>query len=95
MLDALLIKETQEFDVLEAYFLQALTWSLGACLLEESQIKFDAYVKRLASLTTADDENTPAKAGKQRKKNILTFYDKKKIMEELYLVLIIRSVNTT
>jgi len=37
--------------VLECYFLMALYWSLGATLIEESRVKFDSYVKRLASMT--------------------------------------------
>ena len=36
---------------LESYFLVALYWSLGAALVEDSRIKFDAYVKKLAGLT--------------------------------------------
>ena len=37
--------------VIECYFLMALYWSLGATLIEESQVKFDSFVKRLASMT--------------------------------------------
>ena len=36
--------------VLECYFLVSLYWSLGAALIEESRIKFDTYVKKLARL---------------------------------------------
>ncbi|XP_021370512.1 dynein heavy chain 10, axonemal-like isoform X1 [Mizuhopecten yessoensis] len=56
MLDALLVKENLESDELEAYFLQALYWSIGAALLEDGRIKFDAQVKNLASLTQVVDE---------------------------------------
>ena len=37
--------------VIECYFLMALYWSLGATLIEESRVKFDNFVKRLASMT--------------------------------------------
>jgi len=37
--------------VIECYFLMALYWSLGATLIEESRVKFDSFVKRLASMT--------------------------------------------
>ena len=64
MLNALIEKEITEVDVLEAYFLQALYWSLGASLLEEGRMKFDQYVRYLASLPSpADEEHTLAKAG--------------------------------
>ena len=65
MLDSLLIKEVAESDELEAFFLQALYWSIGAALLEDGRIKFDAQIKNLAALSTAsDDEKNFAKAGK-------------------------------
>jgi len=57
MLDALLIKENLESDEIEAFFIQALTWSIGAGLLEDGRIKFDAQVKNLASLTNVSDED--------------------------------------
>ena len=63
LLDSLLVKEMTEFEVLEAYFLQAMYWSLGAGLVEEARVKFDNYVKYLASLTTKDTDNPPAEAG--------------------------------
>lgn len=64
MLDSLLIKEVAEPDELEAFFLQALYWSIGAALLEDGRIKFDAQVKNLAAMSTAsDDEKNFAKAG--------------------------------
>nr|WAW84832.1 axonemal dynein heavy chain 10 [Halisarca dujardinii] len=37
-------------STLEAYFLTSIYWSLGAALIEESRIKFDDVVKRIASL---------------------------------------------
>ena len=65
MLDVILVKEVQDPDVLEAYFLQCLYWSLGAGLLEEGRIKFDKYVKYLASMSSVvDDEKTQAGPGK-------------------------------
>lgn len=36
--------------VLEAFFLQAIYWSLGAGLIEEERERFDGYVKFLAAL---------------------------------------------
>lgn len=65
MLDSLLVKEVPEFEALEAFFLQAIYWSLGAGLIEDARIKFDTYVKYLASLTTVDTDNPPAKAGER------------------------------
>ena len=59
----MLVKEVTEFDVMEAYFLQALYWSLGGGLLEDGRVKFDKYVKNLASLSPQDSETTPAKPG--------------------------------
>lgn len=64
MLDALLVKENLEPDELEAYFLQALYWSVGASLLEDGRVKFDAQVKNLASLSmVVDDGKTLATLG--------------------------------
>ncbi|KAM4707116.1 dynein axonemal heavy chain 10 [Discoglossus pictus] len=63
MLDALLEKEIDEPEVLECYFIEALYCSLGATLLEEGRIKFDEYIKRLASMSTAYDEQTLAGPG--------------------------------
>jgi len=60
MLDSLLVKEYTSSDVIEALFLQALYWSLGAGLLEDGRVKFDNYVKYLASMPTNDGD---AKAG--------------------------------
>ena len=48
---------------LECYFLTALYWSLGACLIEESRVKFDAYVKKLANLTEVPGEGIVAGPG--------------------------------
>ncbi|XP_033627732.1 dynein heavy chain 10, axonemal-like [Asterias rubens] len=62
MLDALITKE-QESDVLEAIFIQALYWSLGGSLIEESQVKFDGYVKYIASMPTITDEAADAGPG--------------------------------
>lgn len=49
--------------VLECYFLTSLYWSLGATLIEESRLKFDAYVKKLASMTEVPGENASAGPG--------------------------------
>ncbi len=62
MLDTLLVKETFDGPSLEAYFVQAVYWSLGATLVEESKDKFDYYIKYCASMPTAP-ESAEAKAG--------------------------------
>ena len=67
MLDALLVKELTEADELEAVFLQALYWSVGAGLLEDGRIKFDQQVKGLAAMQNVnDDDKTRAGLGKTR-----------------------------
>ncbi|KAE8635010.1 hypothetical protein XENTR_v10002490 [Xenopus tropicalis] len=63
MLDALLEKEVDDADVLECYFIEAMYWSLGATLLETGRIKFDEYIKRLASMSAAYDESILAGPG--------------------------------
>lgn len=50
MLNAILTKEQTDMLVLEAFFLQAIYWSLGAGLIEEERERFDGYVKFLAAL---------------------------------------------
>lgn len=50
-------------EVLECYFLASLYWSLGAALIEESRIKFDNYVKKLALLNDVPGEGTVAGPG--------------------------------
>ena len=49
--------------VLEAYFLVAVYWSLGAALIEESRTKFDAYMKKLSGLHEVPGVNDVAAAG--------------------------------
>ena len=56
MLDSLIDKEITEPEIMEAYFLQALYWSVGAGLLEDGRVKFDNYVKYISSITTNDAE---------------------------------------
>ena len=63
MLNALVTKEVQDPYALEAYFLQALYWSVGAGLLEDGRVKFDNYVKYLASMTIIQDESVDAGLG--------------------------------
>ncbi|XP_039327853.2 dynein axonemal heavy chain 10 isoform X2 [Saimiri boliviensis] len=63
MLDALLEGETEDPDLLECYFLEALYCSLGASLLEDGRAKFDECIKRLASLTTVETEGVWASPG--------------------------------
>ena len=50
-------------EELEAYFLQALYWSVGAVLLEEGRVKFDIMCKRLSNLPTNPNPGAVAKAG--------------------------------
>ena len=57
-------KEIINLDLLEAYFIQALTWSLGAALQEDGRIKFDQYMKYLSALPTVEHVNGVAGAGK-------------------------------
>lgn len=59
MLTALLVNEVPEPTELEAYFLQALIWSVGAGLLEDGRVKFDAYVKYLSSMIQVPEERYP------------------------------------
>uniref|UniRef100_A0A1I8GN74 Dynein heavy chain 10, axonemal n=1 Tax=Macrostomum lignano TaxID=282301 RepID=A0A1I8GN74_9PLAT len=64
MLDALLVKETDKNDVIEAFFLQALYWGLGGALVEEGRVKLDQYVKYICSMSSpADEERNHARAG--------------------------------
>ncbi|XP_043925694.1 dynein axonemal heavy chain 10 [Protopterus annectens] len=63
MLDALLEKEVEDPNVLECYFLECLYCSLGSSLLETGRMKFDEYVKRLASMPLANEEKTLAGPG--------------------------------
>ncbi|XP_021567645.1 dynein heavy chain 10, axonemal [Carlito syrichta] len=63
VLDALLEGETEDPNLLECYFLEALYCSLGASLLEDGRMKFDEYIKRLASLSTVDMEGVWAGPG--------------------------------
>ena len=63
MLDALLVKEFTEADILEAYFLEALYWSLGGALLEDGRVKFDAFIKNNASMSQVTDEGQYAGPG--------------------------------
>ncbi|MBZ3878788.1 Dynein heavy chain 10, axonemal [Sciurus carolinensis] len=63
MLDSLLEGEVEDPDLLECFFLEALYCSLGASLLEDGRVKFDESVKRIASLPTADSEESWARPG--------------------------------
>ncbi|ESO91629.1 hypothetical protein LOTGIDRAFT_122204, partial [Lottia gigantea] len=74
MLNALLTKEIPEFEELEALFLQALYWSIGAGLLEAGRTKFDAYVKYLASLTMITDDDQQAGPGELPQSSLLYEY---------------------
>ena len=63
MLNVLLVTEISEPDELEAVFLQALYWSIGAGLLVDGRAKLDSYVKYLASATTVQDDDVMAGPG--------------------------------
>ena len=73
MLDSLLEKELQEADELEAVFLQALYWSIGAGLLEDGRIKFDQQVKGLAAMQNVNDDDK-TRAGLGNKLCLLLVY---------------------
>ena len=82
LLDSLLIKEIGESDVLECYFLEALYWSLGAALLEDGRVKFDTYMKTLASMPTNTEEGADAGPGEipgQMEMVYDYFFDKQKL----------------
>ncbi|OXB64089.1 hypothetical protein ASZ78_002019 [Callipepla squamata] len=63
MLEALLVGQPDDPDVLECFFLEALYSSLGASLLDAGRIKFDKYVKRISCMSAVHDENILAKPG--------------------------------
>ena len=50
-------------NVLESYFLTCIYWSLGATLIEESRVKFDDVVKRLANLPQNAGEGSVVELG--------------------------------
>jgi len=60
LLDGLEVFNTQ---MILAYFLQALTWSLGAALLEDGRVKFDEYVKSIATMVLIEPSVAPAGLG--------------------------------
>lgn len=66
MLDAQLVREVTDSAELEAYFIQALTWSIGGALLEDGRVKFDTQVKYLASLPPVTEEGKLAGPGQYR-----------------------------
>ncbi|KAK3792441.1 hypothetical protein RRG08_045982, partial [Elysia crispata] len=55
-------EELMPSDV-EALMLQALVWSIGATLVEDSRLQFDAYLKYLASMNIIMDEKKLAPSG--------------------------------
>ncbi|XP_021268215.1 dynein heavy chain 10, axonemal isoform X2 [Numida meleagris] len=63
MLEALLVAQPNDPDVLECFFLEALYSSLGACLLDAGRVTFDKYVKHISCMSTVHDENVLAKPG--------------------------------
>ncbi|XP_069727356.1 dynein axonemal heavy chain 10 [Phaenicophaeus curvirostris] len=63
MLDALVVAQPDDPDVLECFFLEALYCSLGAALLDAGRMKFDENVKRISCMSTVHDDNILAKPG--------------------------------
>ncbi|KAM6051570.1 dynein axonemal heavy chain 10-like [Theristicus caerulescens] len=63
MLEALVVVQCDDPDVLECFFLEALYSSLGAALLDAGRIKFDENVKRISCMSTVHDDNILAKPG--------------------------------
>ncbi|XP_038229191.1 dynein axonemal heavy chain 10 [Dermochelys coriacea] len=63
MLEAVVVLEPDDPDVLECYFLEALYSSLGATLLDTGRIKFDESIKRISSMSMVQDDNVMAKPG--------------------------------
>ncbi|NXX13493.1 DYH10 protein, partial [Podargus strigoides] len=63
MLEALVVAQPDDPDVLECFFLEALYSSLGAALLDTERIKFDESVKRISCMSTVNDDNILAKPG--------------------------------
>ncbi|XP_074640231.1 dynein axonemal heavy chain 10-like [Tubulanus polymorphus] len=74
MLESLIVKEITDPAILEAYFLQALYWSVGGTLLEDGRTKFDNHVKYLASLSMNQDEAQLAGPGELPSENTLYEY---------------------
>ncbi|XP_071880489.1 dynein axonemal heavy chain 10 isoform X1 [Anas platyrhynchos] len=63
MLEALIVVQPDDLDVLECFFLEALYSSLGAALRDSGRIKFDEYVKHISCMSTVHDDNILAKPG--------------------------------
>lgn len=63
MLEALIVVQPDDPDILECFFLEALYSSLGATLLDAGRIKFDENVKRISCMSTVHDDNILAKPG--------------------------------
>ena len=76
MLTAILVGDIKVGNQLEALFVMSCCWSLGAALVEESRVKFDAYVKYLSSLPQPADEGTLAVAGERRPRSVTLPGDK-------------------
>ena len=76
MLDALLpLSDTSVGPtLLECYFLQALTWSLGAALLEDGRVKFDSLVKRLSGLSQNDGDTCPSTEMPSKEDTLFEYY---------------------
>ncbi|XP_059138610.1 dynein axonemal heavy chain 10-like [Physella acuta] len=73
MLQATIVQNDLDPAELEALMVQALVWSLGAGLLEESRIRFDTYLKYIASMAMIYDPNKSPGAGELP--GLLTLFD--------------------
>lgn len=63
MLEALLATEILNPEIIEACFLMAVYWSMGASLIEESRVRFDEFVKGISNLPSTSEDNQVAVAG--------------------------------
>ena len=74
MLTALLEKDLTGPDIIQAYFLQALYWSLGAGLLEDGRLKFDRYIKYISALPEKEPDSGQL-AGPGKTRTVVNLFD--------------------
>ncbi|KAH9514997.1 Dynein heavy chain 10, axonemal [Bulinus truncatus] len=74
MLSATLENVEYPAPELEAVMIQALVWSLGAALVEDSRVRFDTYLKYLASMSVIYDPNKLPEPGELPGNGILFDY---------------------
>eukprot|EP00002_Diphylleia_rotans_P017763 TRINITY_DN3442_c0_g1_i2.p1 TRINITY_DN3442_c0_g1~~TRINITY_DN3442_c0_g1_i2.p1 ORF type:complete len:3137 (-),score=716.67 TRINITY_DN3442_c0_g1_i2:70-9480(-) len=65
LIDAIIPTDTPNTDptVLESVFVFALVWSIGAPLLQDGRLKFDAHLKKISDLIMIDNPNVPVGPG--------------------------------